>query len=171
MRRHATLGFALLLLGLLALSAPAIGAGTAPIYLPIFYTVATPTATPSPTPTRTPTATPRASYDVLVAPWCSNFDAEGDDRQNLNDEYVCFQNHDTVAVDMSGWFVQDRVRTTYNFTPFTLGVGAHVRLHTGSDYDTDTDLYWGRGAPVWNNDGDTVYLYDRRWNLVDQYDY
>jgi len=31
-----------------------------------------------------------------------------------------------------------------------------VTLHTGSGTDSETDLYWGSGSPIWNNDGDTV---------------
>jgi len=33
-----------------------------------------------------------------------------------------------------------------------------VTLRTGTGTDTDADLYWGSGAAVWNNDGDTVIV-------------
>jgi len=72
---------------------------------------------------------------------------------------------------MSGWHVQDEVDTTYTFPAFTLLARAHVRLHTGSGTNTATDLYWARGRAVWNNTGDTVYLYNSAWVLVDSYSY
>ena len=33
-----------------------------------------------------------------------------------------------------------------------------VTLYTGSGTDTESDLYWGSGSPVWNNGGDTVIV-------------
>jgi competence protein ComEC len=84
-------------------------------------------------------------------------DAEGDDQENLNDEYVIFTNDGTNAVDLSGWTVQDDAGKTYSFPDgFTLESGASVTLHSGSGTDTETDLYWGSGSPIWNNNGDTV---------------
>jgi len=88
-----------------------------------------------------------------------NADAAGDDRQNLNDEYIVFSNVGDEALDLSGWTVRDDVGKTYTFpADFVLKTGASVRLHTGSGTDTQTDLYWGASQPVWNNDGDTVIV-------------
>ncbi len=46
-----------------------------------------------------------------------------------------------------------------------------MRLRSGAGTDTASDLYWGRGQAVWNNGGDTVYLYDAAWGLVDEHTY
>ena len=102
---------------------------------------------------------------VRVNPECSQFDAPG------TEEYVCFTNWGTSRQNMKGWSVRDEVGHTYTFPIFNLWPGATVRLHTGSGTDSAADLYWGRGSAVWNNDGDTVYLYDDAWNLVDSYTY
>jgi competence protein ComEC len=88
-----------------------------------------------------------------------NADAEGDDGDNLNDEYVAFENGGDEPIDLSGWTVEDEAGKTYEIPQgFTLDPGATVTLRTGSGTDTDTDLYWGSGSPVWNNAGDTVTL-------------
>ncbi|WP_311174128.1 lamin tail domain-containing protein [Halobellus ordinarius] len=88
-----------------------------------------------------------------------NADAAGDDRENLNDEYVVFENTGDDPLELSGWTVEDEVGQTYTFPDgTTLDPGATVTLHTGSGTDTDTDLYWGSGSPIWNNDGDTVIV-------------
>ena len=88
-----------------------------------------------------------------------NADAEGDDRENLNDEYVVFENTGDDALDLSSWTVEDEAGRTYIFLDgTTLDSGATVTLHTGSGTDTESDLYWDSGSPIWNNGGDTVII-------------
>ena len=145
----------------------------------------TPTVTTSPTATCTPTATQTATAtrtvtatqtvplaaDVRVAPWCTQTNAPGNDNENLNEEYVCFENRGGGPASLTGWHVRDEYGHTYTFGTFTLPAGEHVRLHSGTGGDTTTDVYWGRAVAVWNNGGDTVYLYDPGWTLVDSYHY
>ena len=98
---------------------------------------------------------PSAALEVTTI----NADAEGDDGENLNDEYVVFENAGDEPVDLSGWTVEDEAAHGYEFPQgFTLDAGATATLRTGSGTDTDTDLYWGSGSPIWNNAGDTVIL-------------
>jgi competence protein ComEC len=101
-----------------------------------------------------------------------NADAEGDDRDNLNDEYVVFENAGAEALDLSGWTVADDAGKTYTFPAgYTLGAGETVTLHTGSGTDSDTDLYWGSGSPIWNNGGDTVTVRNSDGDVVRQETY
>jgi len=136
----------------------------------------TPTSTPSPsptatpTPTVTPTRTPRPA-DVRVVPSCCQFDPPGNDNLHLNDEYVCLENQGGLAADMTRWQVKDLADHTYTFPAFALLAGARVKLRTGCGTNTLTDVYWCQGGAVWNNDGDTVLLYDSAGVLVDQYRY
>ncbi|WP_144797028.1 lamin tail domain-containing protein [Halorubrum depositum] len=86
-----------------------------------------------------------------------NADAAGDDRENLNDEYVVFENAGAETLDLSGWTVEDEAGKRYAVPDgVTLAPGETLTLRTGSGTDTDDDLYWGAGSPVWNNGGDTV---------------
>jgi len=101
-----------------------------------------------------------------------NADAEGDDRENLNDEYVVFENTGEEPLDLSGWTVKDDVGKTYTFPDgYTLGAGETVTLHTGSGTDSDIDLYWGSGSPIWNNGGDTVTVRNSDGDIVRQETY
>jgi competence protein ComEC len=101
-----------------------------------------------------------------------NADAEGDDRENLNDEYVAFENVGDESLDLSGWTVEDEAGRTYTFANgYTLGAGETVTLHTGSGTDSDTDLYWGSGSPIWNNGGDTVIVRNSDGDTVRQETY
>jgi competence protein ComEC len=134
-------------------------------------------ATPSPTATHTATPTPTSSPTqsapaaVIVNPTCSQWDAPGNDNDNLNAEYVCFTNQGGASASMAGWWVSDAADHTYQFPGFALAAGASVRVHTGSGTNTATDLYWGSGSAIWNNDHDTVTLYNSAWQLIDDYAY
>ena len=139
---------------------------------------ATAAATPSATPTATlptaptATATLRSSTALVrIAPSCSQWDAPGEDDQNLNEEYVCLENQGGIVAYLTGWHMRDLANHYYDFPAFLLPGGAQVRIHTGWGANTATDLYWRQGSAVWNNSGDTVFLYDAGWELVHRYEY
>jgi len=68
--------------------------------------------------------------------------------------------------------IRDDVGKTYTFPDgYTLGAGETVTLHTGSGTDSDTDLYWGSGSPIWNNGGDTVTVRNSDGDIVRQETY
>jgi excisionase family DNA binding protein len=112
---------------------------------------------------------PKASVEIDLDR--SQFNAPGNDNENLRQQYVYIQNQGPSPVDMMGWHLQDRTGATYTFPHFTLHPEGSVRVRTGEGTDTDTDLYWGLRSSVWCNQGDTVSLFDRLWNLVDQKSY
>jgi competence protein ComEC len=88
-----------------------------------------------------------------------NADAEGDDRENLNDEYIVFKNTGDDPLDISGWTVADEAGHTYMIPDgVTIGPVATLTLRSGSGTDTETELYWGSGSAIWNNNGDTVIV-------------
>jgi len=90
-----------------------------------------------------------------------HYDAAGNDNENLNDEYVVFENRGEEPVALGGWTVRDEAGHTYTFADgFALDPGDPVTLYTGSGTDTATERYWGRSGAVWNNGGDTVTLVD-----------
>ena len=115
-------------------------------------TEATPVATDGGTPEET--APPDALAIATI-----NADAEGADRDNLTDEFLAFENTGDDPLPIGGWTVQDAAGATYTVPAgTTLAPGATITLHTGGGTDTETDLYWGSGSPIWNNDGDTVIV-------------
>jgi len=88
-----------------------------------------------------------------------NADAAGDDRENLNDEYIVFENTGDTSLDLTAWTVQDESGATYTFPGGSvLDSGETVTLRTGSGDDTATERYWGSERPIWNNAGDTVIV-------------
>jgi len=98
-----------------------------------------------------------------------HYDAAGDDRENLNDEYVIIRNSGSSSVSLKGWKLMDEAGNVYVFPDVVISAGGEIRVHTGSGSDTSTDLYWRSGTPIWNNGGDTAYLYNAEGELVDKY--
>ncbi|MFD2080635.1 lamin tail domain-containing protein [Actinopolymorpha cephalotaxi] len=89
------------------------------------------------------------------------YDSPGtDNRSNksLNAEYVVVRNIGTTSVNLRGWTVRDAQRHVYTFGTFTLKHGTSVTLHTGRGTNTASHRYWGSGAYIWNNTGDTATL-------------
>ena len=79
----------------------------------------------------------------------------------IEGEYVRIENKGKSEIEMSGWTLSDEEdKHTFLFPPFTLKAGAAVQVWTKSGTNTETDLYWGWGSPVWDDDEDTAYLRD-----------
>ena len=97
------------------------------------------------------------------------YDADGNDNNNLNDEWVEIANIGSVAIDLTGWGVKDESATHRYLFPngYVLAAGASVRLHTGCGTDSELWLYWcNTGSAIWNNTGDTVFVLDPSGNII-----
>jgi len=89
-------------------------------------------------------------------------------------EYVRLANQGTAAQDMGGWSVSGSKGDERYVFPggYVLAAGAGVRLHsgTGGVDAPPADIYWTT-KNVWNNDGETVYLWNAQSAQVDSYSY
>lgn len=86
---------------------------------------------------------------------------------NLQDEWVKVTNKGSLPVSLGGWKIDDEgSKHTYIFPAYTLGSGATVTVYTGNGTNSANELYWQLDSPVWNNDGDTAYLYDNTGKLI-----
>ena len=116
--------------------------------------------------------TDRDSYGVSISlVW---YDAAGDDRTNLNDEYVCvtYTANETgdTSIDLTGYSLNDDDGNRFMFPDgLTLADGQIITIYTGQGENTYTELYWGSNTPIWNNDGDTAYIQDDKEVVVDIY--
>ena len=103
-----------------------------------------------------------------------HYDAQGNDNDNLNDEWVELTNPGPGSIDLTGWEIKDESAShRYPFPGgFTLAADATVRLYTGCGTDAATALYWcNQGSAVWNNSGDTVFVLDPNGNVVTEKSY
>ena len=89
-------------------------------------------------------------------------------------EHVRLANQGTAAQDMGGWSVNGSKGDERYVFPggYLLPAGAEVRLHsgTGGIDAPPADIYWTI-KNVWNNDGETVYLWNAQGGQMDSYSY
>lgn len=115
---------------------------------------------------------PRAEASLAIVDL--QYDAPGDDNQNLNQELIRVRNDGDKVVDLTGWVVKDESashRFDFPFS-FTLAPGETVAIHTGCGDDFGTTLFWCNvGSAIWNNDGDTAFLLDPNGNTHETYNY
>lgn len=91
--------------------------------------------------------------------------------RDVSGEYVVVKNDTSMPVDMTAWRLSDRAGHTYQFPIFICSAGAEVTIWTGMGTNDPRNLYWGRQAAVWNNDGDLVSLARPDGTAVSQYVY
>lgn len=97
------------------------------------------------------------------------FDAPGDDRENLNGEWVRVANRGDGPVLITGWTLSDRTGSfSYVFPAVLLLPSNSVTVFTGRGAMNDTALYMEKTSPVWGNSGDTAILRDGSGMIIDQ---
>ena len=102
-----------------------------------------------------------------------NPDADGNDGQNINGEWVRIRNTGTRAVSLHRWWFRDSDLRRYTFpASAVVPAGGSVTLHMGHGSDTRDTFYWGPRQPPLDNPsgddramGDGGYLFDPRGNL------
>ena len=97
-----------------------------------------------------------------------NFNPLGRD---IRQEYVEIQNGTAGAVGMESWTLRDAKNHVFTFPVFSLPAGAGVKVWTKAGTDDADNLFWGRRAAVWNNEGDTATLRDENGVDVATYTY
>lgn len=101
--------------------------------------------------------------------------AKGDDNANKNDEWITFQNTCSESVGMKGWLLKDSSASNkYMFGDIFILTGGKVSLYSGCGQNTAHKLYWKcpeQRYAIWNNDGDSAFLYNESGMLVSDYRY
>jgi hypothetical protein len=87
--------------------------------------------------------------------------------QTPNQEYVKIINSGTAAVNLKGWKIKDSgAKHTYTFSSYNLKSKSTVTLRSGLGKNTASTLYWNKNIFIWNNTGDTAYLYNAQGKSV-----
>ena len=90
-----------------------------------------------------------------------------DSEINEKEEYVIITNN-CNKVNISSWSLKDESRKIYQFRDIETG---RIILHTGYGKDNKTDLFWNLETSVWNNDRDSLYLFDKEKNIANYNSY
>ncbi len=72
------------------------------------------------------------------------------------------------TLEIYGWTISDESRKKYKFPQFSLG---ELKLHSNVGKNNETDLFWNSNQNVWNNDRDTIYIFDKEGNVVLHHSY
>ena len=100
-----------------------------------------------------------ASDDLEITE--AEVNAPGDDRENLNGEWVTVTNTGSETVDLTGWTIRDETTSNrFLIDDQVLPAGASVRFISGSGSNGGGDYYLGEEFPVWSNRGETILLAD-----------
>lgn len=87
----------------------------------------------------------------------------------VDDEWVEVANPGVLSQDFTFWTLIDENNNTYSFPQgFVLNPGTTVKIHTTLGNNTETDLFWGREDPVWD-DGEAATLIDANGEIVARY--
>lgn len=105
-----------------------------------------------------------------------HYNAEGNDCRNLNDEYIIFKNICNFPCNLTNWKVEDESsRKGFIFPEFMVNASSEFTLYTGCGKNENSRLYWCSSGKmcnaIWNNDRDTLFLYDNYGNLALNYSY
>lgn len=104
-----------------------------------------------------------------------NSDAAGNDNQNKNGEWVEIKNSCLDSISLKGWILKDSSASNkYSFKKLTLSANKSIILYSGCGQDSQDSLYWqcpeGKYS-IWNNGGDSSFLYNEKGILVSDYQY
>jgi hypothetical protein len=112
---------------------------------------------------------PQIGNATSVAISATQFNAPGDDRQNVNGEWIQLTNRGDDTVLIAGWTLSDTSHSTvYTFPAMLLVPGETITVFSGTGSLNNTALFMGKNEPVWGNIGDIAILKDGQGTIIDQ---
>lgn len=98
--------------------------------------------------------------------------ADGDDRENVNGEYLRVCNVSADKQDLSGYKIVDISGNSFELPQVVLPPGHTVKVHSGkgttaADPREQIEVYLGSADPIWNNKLDRATIYDAFGRVVD----
>ena len=86
-------------------------------------------------------------------------DARGDDRRNLNGEFIVLRNTGKTTIQLRGWTVRSRsTRATFSLPSYRLRPGATVKLRSGKGRSGSGEIYLTARREVWRNRRDVAVV-------------
>jgi hypothetical protein len=76
-------------------------------------------------------------------------------------EVVQLENNCNIT-DTEGWTLKDESRKIFKFPKLNF---KKINIHSGTGENNETDLFW-KSSNIWNNDRDTLYLFDEEGRIV-----
>jgi len=98
--------------------------------------------------------------------------AAGDDRENVNGEYLRVCNIASHPLNLEGYALTDASGNRWVLPAMNVPTGHTIRLHSGkginqTDSKAQLTVYLGNVGPIWNNSYDKATIYDRYGRIMD----
>lgn len=99
---------------------------------------------------------------------------------NKSESFGCFEfsinkekeivslNNKCKIISLNGWYLKDESRKIYLFKNITLG---SIMIHSSMGKDNETDVFWNSKQDIWNNDRDSLYLFDGKNKIAHYHSY
>ena len=84
---------------------------------------------------------------------------------NKNEEFIVIENK-CAPINMNLWMLKDESRKAYIFNNFIINNSTKIKIHSSYGKDNETDIFWNLKTSVWNNDRDSLYLFDFEGKIV-----
>jgi endonuclease YncB( thermonuclease family) len=119
-------------------------------------------------------STPRYAGDLHITSFHAN--ADGDDRENVNGEYLRVCNVSAKPIDLAAYRIADINGNSWNLPSLVVPPGNTFKIHSGkganqADPDQQLEVFLGSADPIWNNKMDRATIYDRYGRMVDTRDH
>ena len=97
--------------------------------------------------------------------------ARGDDRENVNGEYLRVCNVSNEPIQLLGYTLKERNGRVWDLPELLVPAGHTFVIHSGkgknnADPNMQLSVYLGSDHPIWNNKGDEAFLLDPEQKVV-----
>ena len=115
-------------------------------------------------------STPRYQGSLHITSFHAN--ADGDDRENVNGEYLRVCNVSANAIDLAGYQIADISGNRWTFPSVVVPAGYTFKVHSGKgenavDKAAQIEVFLQSADPIWNNKLDRATIYDRYGRVED----
>ena len=98
--------------------------------------------------------------------------AKGDDRENVNGEYIRVTNIAQEPINLDTYYITDIKGRKYPFADLLIPAGHTVKIISGQgtnqiDPSRQLELYLGSRTPIWNNEHDRATIYSNDGTVQD----
>ncbi len=112
-----------------------------------------------------------SQYSMCIGLYKFNWNAKGNDAENMNDEYFILKNSCNFTIDLENWQVKDDSYNRFTFPSSQLNSQQTLTVFSGAGKNSQEKLFWNATYPIWNNDKDTLTIRDSDGYLVMFYSY
>ena len=115
-------------------------------------------------------STARYTGDLHITSFHAN--ADGDDRVNVNGEYLRVCNVSSHPIDLQGYRLTDMSGRSFVLPELLVPAGNTIKIHSGhgqnnGNPEEQLSVFLGQDQPVWNNKRDQATIHDRYGRVVD----